>query len=124
MSDVARCELCGGTGGFNGKPEMGLAYKCAACNGTGLVPAVCDSNVARCELCGEPMPPGEEMFKFHGYSGNCPKPPLPSKTVTPDMAAARFCREHLEEFIKPGIPAKVLKALSQLVEEERKRGVS
>lgn len=28
-----------------------------------------------CELCGEPMPPGEEMFKFHGYSGPCPKPP-------------------------------------------------
>ena len=21
-----------------------------------------------CSLCGEPMPPGEEMFKFHGYS--------------------------------------------------------
>lgn len=31
----------------------------------------------RCELCGEPMPEGEEMFKFHGYSGNCPKSPLP-----------------------------------------------
>lgn len=30
-----------------------------------------------CSLCGEPMPPGEEMFKFHGYSGPCPKPPLP-----------------------------------------------
>lgn len=30
----------------------------------------------KCELCGEPMPPGEEMFKFHGYSGPCPKPPL------------------------------------------------
>ena len=29
-----------------------------------------------CEVCGEPMPNGEEMFKFHGYSGNCPKPPL------------------------------------------------
>lgn len=29
-----------------------------------------------CELCGEPMPPGEEMFKYHGYSGACPKPPL------------------------------------------------
>lgn len=29
-----------------------------------------------CELCGEPMPEGEEMFKFHGYSGPCPKPPL------------------------------------------------
>ncbi len=31
-----------------------------------------------CELCGEPMPPGEEVFKFHGYSGPCPKPPKPA----------------------------------------------
>lgn len=30
-----------------------------------------------CELCGDPMPAGEEMFKFHGYSGPCPKPRLP-----------------------------------------------
>jgi hypothetical protein len=30
-----------------------------------------------CQLCGEPMPPGEEMFNYHGYSGDCPKPPLP-----------------------------------------------
>lgn len=30
-----------------------------------------------CELCGDPMPKGEEMFKFHGYSGPCPKPPIP-----------------------------------------------
>ena len=30
----------------------------------------------KCGLCGEPMPPGEEMFKYHGYSGACPKPPL------------------------------------------------
>lgn len=22
------------------------------------------------------MPPGEQMFKFHGYSGPCPKPAL------------------------------------------------
>ncbi len=28
----------------------------------------------RCELCGKPMPPGEEMFKYHGYSGPCPVP--------------------------------------------------
>lgn len=27
-----------------------------------------------CKLCGEPMPAGEEMFKYHGYSGPCPKP--------------------------------------------------
>ncbi len=33
--------------------------------------------MSNCELCGEPMPEGEEMFKFHGYSGPCPKPPLP-----------------------------------------------
>jgi hypothetical protein len=30
-----------------------------------------------CKLCGEPMPEGEEVFKYHGYSGPCPKPPLP-----------------------------------------------
>lgn len=30
-----------------------------------------------CELCGQPMPEGEEMFKYHGYSGPSPKPPLP-----------------------------------------------
>lgn len=29
-----------------------------------------------CELCGEPMLESESMFKFHGYSGPCPKPPL------------------------------------------------
>jgi hypothetical protein len=36
-----------------------------------------DSAIARCGLCGEPMPPGEQMFQYHGYSGPCPKPPLP-----------------------------------------------
>lgn len=30
-----------------------------------------------CEVCGEPMSEAESMFKFHGYSGPCPKPPLP-----------------------------------------------
>lgn len=34
------------------------------------------SETARCELCGEPMPESEQVFKFHGYSGPCPKPPL------------------------------------------------
>jgi hypothetical protein len=32
-----------------------------------------------CELCGEPMPAGETMFRFHGYSGRCPKPPKSRK---------------------------------------------
>lgn len=26
-----------------------------------------------CELCGKPLPPGEEMFRYHGYSGPCPE---------------------------------------------------
>lgn len=34
-----------------------------------------------CELCGEPMPAGEEMFKYHGHSGPCPKPPLLPKIL-------------------------------------------
>lgn len=38
-----------------------------------------DSEKALCSLCGEPMPPGEQMFKFHGSSGPCPKPPLPKQ---------------------------------------------
>src|SRR5258708_39654055 len=33
--------------------------------------------VVNCDLCGLPMEEGEEMFKFHGYSGPCPGPMLP-----------------------------------------------
>jgi hypothetical protein len=32
-----------------------------------------DIPAGTCELCGQPMPPGEEMFRFHGYSGPCPE---------------------------------------------------
>ena len=35
-----------------------------------------EEQIAKCKLCGEPMPEGEEMFYYHGYSGDCPKPPL------------------------------------------------
>jgi hypothetical protein len=34
-----------------------------------------------CELCGEPMAEGEEMFKYHGSLGPCPKPPLPKPSI-------------------------------------------
>ena len=47
----------------------------------------------KCELCGEPMPPGEEMFKFHGYSGPCPKPPLPR--AEPTVAELRECLSNI-----------------------------
>jgi hypothetical protein len=39
------------------------------------------SNEFKCELCGEPMPEGEEMFKFHGYSGPCPKQPIEKQVL-------------------------------------------
>jgi hypothetical protein len=35
-----------------------------------------ETELPRCEICGEPMPEGETMFKFHGFSGPCPAPPL------------------------------------------------
>lgn len=40
------------------------------------------SDPVMCELCGEPMTAGEEMFKYHGYSGPCPKPPLAAPAPT------------------------------------------
>lgn len=55
---------------------------------------------ARCSLCGEPMPAGEEMFKYHGYSGDCPKPPLP-KTESPEDGRMR---DAIRAAIKSGAP--------------------
>lgn len=46
------------------------------------------SDEGRCDLCGEPMPEGESMFKFHGYSGPCPKPPLSKPTPVDWQARA------------------------------------
>ncbi len=45
------------------------------------------SEQAKCQLCGEPMPVGEEMFNFHGYSGPCPKPPLPRGPYPKELPA-------------------------------------
>ncbi len=41
----------------------------------------------KCELCGEPMPPGEQMFKFHGYSGPCPAPQILRKRSIQESVA-------------------------------------
>ena len=41
--------------------------------------------MSNCTLCGEPMPEGETMFKYHGYSGPCPKPPLPKPAAAPEV---------------------------------------
>ncbi len=49
---------------------------------------------SKCELCGEPMPEGEEMFKFHGYSGPCPKPPLPGEPKPDQQEILRRISKH------------------------------
>lgn len=50
----------------------------------------------KCELCGEPMPKGEEMFKYHGYSGPCPAPPLPQSAPVENIETklARLTEEN------------------------------
>lgn len=45
---------------------------------------------AKCGLCGEPMPPGEEMFQYHGYSGPCPNP---QSKPSAEAKAAAWCNE-------------------------------
>ena len=57
-----------------------------------------DNEKAICELCGEPMPEGEEMFNYHGYSGNCPKPPLP-RPAEPEQAASDDLLAAAKEFM-------------------------
>lgn len=44
----------------------------------------------RCTICGEPMPDGEQMFKYHGYSGPCPAPPLPKKATEVEALVMRI----------------------------------
>ena len=43
-----------------------------------------------CGLCGLPMGPNEEMFKFHGYSGPCPGPPLPTPAAPEGAIEAEY----------------------------------
>lgn len=45
---------------------------------------------ATCGICGEPMPPGEEMFKYHGYSGPCPAPALPAALSDSERLTTRI----------------------------------
>jgi hypothetical protein len=55
------------------------------------------SNKPLCELCGEPMPDGEEMFKYHGYSSDCPKPPKPDAMNMCKTCATRMPSAHEKE---------------------------
>lgn len=55
------------------------------------------SEQSRCGLCGEPMPPGEEMFKYHGYSGPCPKPRLPRPA---DLKLSKLSEVNLQRAVR------------------------
>jgi hypothetical protein len=44
-----------------------------------------------CELCGQPMLPGEEMFRYHGYSGPCPEPEVSPHEHWPGPARRDWC---------------------------------
>lgn len=63
-----------------------------------------------CQLCGELMPASEAAFKFHGYTGPCPKPPLPETPIIGDMGKlldslfveANIARPKLKRIIVPG----------------------
>ena len=65
-----------------------------------------------CALCGEPMPEGEEMFKYHGYSGPCPKPALLKlKGYDPEC-------QKLAEYFMPSAPSpRIIKELSQAIQD-------
>ncbi len=65
------------------------------------------SDEGRCDICGEPMPEGESMFRMHGYSGPCPKLPLPQPKVdtieslrAERDALAALLRECREDWIR------------------------
>ena len=59
--------------------------------------------IPRCSICGELMPVGEEMFKFHGYSGPCPKPPLERPKPTPGIPRSTLQALLAKEPVTPWI---------------------
>ncbi len=58
-----------------------------------------DENKAKCELCGDPLPEGEQMFKYHGYSGACPKPPLEKEKPSADPQDDFVCPVEWKEYL-------------------------
>ena len=76
------------------------------------------SDTPKCSICGEPMPEGEEMFKFHGYSGDCPKPPL-HRSDTPRINS--LSEKHNTELSALLATTPSYKQLLELVNEHMKQ---
>lgn len=71
---------------------------------SGGLPEAQAGDPALCQLCGHPMPAGEEMFNYHGYSGPCLGPPLqqaPTRTAEADLAALR---SHVQQIAREWPP--------------------
>ena len=80
-----------------------------------------------CELCGAPMPAGEEMFRYHGHSGPCPRPPMvPQTTLRDNTLKCGICGHSEQEFIDlnaalsapPIEPVGMREATEKLVRED------
>lgn len=56
------------------------------------------------------MPDGEEMFKFHGYSGPCPKPPLPSRDETLSQPSVFDDRRDLDDDLPESVRRELVQA--------------
>lgn len=50
--------------------------------------------VTNCVICGKTMPEGEEMFRYHGFSGKCPAPPTREWLDRPFKEHGRAIAEH------------------------------
>lgn len=74
----------------------------------------------RCEICGEMMPRGEEMFKFHGYSGPCPKPPLSHSKKSAIQIASVIVNSSFPEAQDQNIRC-MAEAVVKLTEENAKK---
>lgn len=68
-----------------------------------------EGSVAKCDLCGEPMPPGEQSLRYHGFSGPCPKPPLSeavdlerpwASVLMPVAPPSNYAADHVEMRLK------------------------
>ena len=59
-----------------------------------------DRKQAVCELCGEPMPPGEEMFRFHGFGTDCPRREKKVWTVGPSLESRYFRKGELNQHLR------------------------
>ena len=69
-----------------------------------------------CRVCGEPMPPGEEVFYYHGYSGPCPKPPLP-KQYSYDEECEVLARHFLSDLSREDLSRDLAQTIQDKVEE-------